>query len=46
MSSGPAKVIRFGYIKCCIWRNATKAGERHTVSVARLYRDGDQWKES
>lgn len=46
MSSAPVHVIRFGFIKCCIWRSATKAGERHSVSVTRLYRNGDSWKES
>lgn len=42
----PAHVIRFGYIKASIWRNQTKSGERHTVSIVRLYRNGDVWKES
>ena len=44
--SKPAHVIRFGYIKATIWRNQTKSGERHSVSVVRLYRNGDVWKES
>ena len=35
-----------GFIKADIWRNDTKAGLRHTVSVVRLYRDGDIWRES
>ena len=42
----PAHVIRFGYIKASIWRNQTKSGERHSVSIVRLYRNGDVWKES
>ena len=44
--SQPVHTIRFGYIKACIWRNQTKAGERHSVSVVRLFRNGDVWKES
>jgi len=44
--SQPAHVIRFGYIKATIWRNHTKSGDRHSVSLVRLYRNGDVWKES
>ena len=44
--SGPLHTIRFGYIKASIWRNSTKSGDRHSVSVVRLYRNGDEWKES
>ena len=44
--SQPTHTIRFGYIKASIWRNQTKSGERHSVSIVRLYRNGDVWKES
>jgi len=44
--SSPAHTIRYGLIKACIWRNQTKAGERHSVSIVRLYKNGDVWKES
>lgn len=44
--SKPAHTIRFGYIKASIWRNQTKSGDRHSVSVVRLYKNGDRWKES
>lgn len=37
--SQPAHTIRFGYIKASIWRNQTKSGERHSVSIVRLYRN-------
>jgi hypothetical protein len=46
MSKGPIHEIRYGLIKVAIWRNQTKSGERHSVSVVRLYRDGDAWRES
>jgi hypothetical protein len=42
----PAHEIRLGLIKAHIWRKQTRSGLRHTVSVVRLYRDGDVWKES
>lgn len=46
MSQRPVHVIRFGLIKACIWQNHTKSGDRHVVTVCRLYRNGDVWKES
>lgn len=42
----PAYEVRYGYIKATIWRNHTKAGDRFSVALARLYRDGDVWRES
>ncbi len=47
-SKQPVHVVRFGLIKCCVWRHAAskKTGERHNISVTRLYRDGDVWRES
>jgi hypothetical protein len=44
--NSPAYTIRFGLIKASIWRNQTKSGERHSVSIVRLYKNGDVWKES
>ena len=46
MAKQPIHSIRFGYIKANIWFNQTKSGDRHNVTVARLYRDGDLWRES
>jgi hypothetical protein len=46
MSRAPVHEIRLGLIKASIWRNQTKSGERHNVTVARLYKNGDTWKES
>ena len=46
MSKGPAHVIRFGLIKGSIWKNQTHAGDRYTVTVVRLYKNGDHWTES
>jgi len=44
--SQPVHTIRYGMIKASIWKNQTKSGDRHSVSVVRLYRNGDLWKES
>lgn len=42
----PVHEIRIGMMKARIWRKRTQAGLRHTVSVVRLFRNGDVWKES
>lgn len=46
MSKPPVNVIRFGLIKACIWKNQTGSGDRYTITVVRLYKNGDIWKES
>ena len=42
----PAHEIRLGRVKATIWANETESGIRHNVTVSRLYRDGDEWKQS
>lgn len=42
----PIHEIRFGRIKAAIWENETQNGTRHNVTVSRLYKDGDDWKDS
>lgn len=42
----PVHEIRMGRIKAAIWENETQQGTRHNVSISRLYRDGEQWKDS
>lgn len=42
----PAKEIRLGRIKATVWANETSNGTRHNVTVSRLYKDGDDWKQS
>ena len=39
----PAHQIRLGVVKAAIWENQGSHGIRHTVTVCRLYKDGDQW---
>jgi len=46
MSKQPVQIIRFGLIKACIWKNHTSAGDRYTITVVRLFKNGDTWKES
>lgn len=42
----PVHEIRVGMMKARIWRKRTRFGPRHTVSIVRLFRNGDVWKES
>lgn len=42
----PVHEVRLGRIKAAIWENETQNGTRHNVTVSRLYKDGDEWKDS
>ena len=42
----PANELRFGRIKATIWENETESGTRYNVVFTRIYRDGDEWKDS
>lgn len=42
----PAHEIRLGRIKATIWENDTQNVTRHNVTVSRLYKEGDTWKDS
>ena len=44
--SKPVHEVRLGLIKAAIWHNLTRVGERYNVTLTRLYRNGDLWKES
>jgi len=42
----PVHQIRLGRIRAAIWENATEKGTRMNVTVSRLYKDGDSWKDA
>ena len=46
MAKKPVHEIRIGRIKATVWENETQNGTRHNVTVSRLYKDGDEWKDS
>ena len=46
MSRPPVHTIRMGLVKASIWKNETKAGLRHQVTIYRLFKNGDVWQES
>ena len=43
---GPVHEVRLGRIRAAIWENETQNGTRHNVTISRLYKDGDDWKDS
>jgi hypothetical protein len=42
----PVHEIRLGRIKAAVWANPTDNGIRHSVTLSRIYKDGDTWKRS
>src|SRR5262249_58420287 len=40
----PVHEVRLGSIKAAIWENQTSNGTRFNVTLARIYKDGEQWK--
>lgn len=46
MANPPIHEVRYGLIKAAIWKNQTKIGDRYSVTVCRLFKNGEVWKES
>ena len=42
----PVHEVRMGRIRAAIWENETENGTRHNVTFSRLYKDGNNWKDS
>jgi hypothetical protein len=42
----PAHEIRFGAVRAAIWRNESQNGVWYSVTLSRLYKDGEQWRDS
>jgi len=42
----PVHEIRLGRIRAAIWENKTQNGSMHNVTITRLYKDDDGWKDS
>jgi hypothetical protein len=43
----PAHEIRMGRIKAVIWGNEIEGGGfRHNVQIRRIYKEGEEWKQS
>ncbi len=42
----PVHEVRLGRIKAAIWENETQNGARHNVTLTRIYKDGEKWKDT
>ena len=42
----PVQEVRMGRIRAAIWENETTNGTRYNVTVSRIYKDGETWKDS
>lgn len=42
----PVHEVRLGRIRAAIWLNESDNGPFYNVTIARLYKDGDHWKDS
>ena len=42
----PFQVIRRGLLKAVIWENQTANGAMFSTQLVRVYKDGDDWKET
>ena len=40
----PVAEVRIGRVKAAIWPNGTDGRTRHNVTFSRLYKEGDEWK--
>ena len=45
-SNPPVHEVRMGRVRAAIWENETQNGTRHNVTLSRLYKDGDEWKQT
>ena len=43
---GPVHEIRHRNVRATIWKNDTAKGPMYNVTLSRMYRDGDLWKDS
>ena len=42
----PVHEVRAGRIRAAIWANPSEKGVWHTVTLSRLYKEGDEWEDS
>lgn len=42
----PAHEVRLANVKAVIWENDTKNGTMHNVVLVKVYKDGNDWKET
>ncbi len=42
----PVHEVRLGRVRAAVWKNESDQGAMHNVTFSRLYKDGDDWKDS
>ena len=42
----PIDEVRFGRVKVVVWRNKTASGDMFNFKPVRIYKDGEEWKET
>ncbi len=42
----PAQEIRLGPIKAAIWENSVGDNIKHNVTLSKLYKEGETWKQT
>jgi hypothetical protein len=42
----PVKEIRIGRVRAAVWENETENVTFYNVTLSRLYKDGNEWKDS
>ena len=42
----PVHEVRLGRVRAAIWLNESENGAFYNVTVTRIYKDGDEWKDS
>lgn len=42
----PAYEFRLGRIRAAVWANGGESGTRYNVTFSRLYKEGDEWRNS
>jgi hypothetical protein len=42
----PAHEVRLGRIKAVVWRNQSESGPWFSVVISRLYKEGNDWRQS
>ncbi|MFO0809049.1 MAG: hypothetical protein U0746_10530 [Gemmataceae bacterium] len=42
----PAYEVRLGRIKATVWRNVSDSGPWYSTVISRLYKEGNDWRQS
>src|ERR1700736_5399003 len=46
MNKKPVHQVKMGAVRGAVWANETKNGTFHSVTFSRVYKNGEEWKDS